>query len=323
MSTNATLAMSLNTISNHLNQYLGIFVFLFGCIGNILNILVLSQRTFRSNPCSLLFLASSISNLIAILFGLTSRILAGWNLDPTSTLNWLCKLRVIVGLPARTAAFWFIMLAAVDRWLVSSVHARYRQLSTVRNARLGGMGIILFSIMVYIHAPICFEIAANNFPLQCFGKTKLCRISIDLVYGIITIALPIILMGTFSFKTILNIRRMKKRIHPTQIETIHESTGIRTTIGRHTNTTDRLFLMLSVQIILFTILTFPFAIQRMYATVTMNDQKSALQSAIENLVYNLLLLLNFLAHGIPFYIYTLTGGHVFRAALTNVVCHLF
>ena len=323
MSSNATLVMSLNNISNNLNQYLGIFIFLFGCIGNILNILVLSQRTFRSNPCALLFLASSISNLIGIIFGLTSRILAGWNLDPTNTLDWLCKLRVIVAFPARTAAYWFIMLAAVDRWLVSSVHARHRQLSTVRNARRGGMVVILFSIIVYIHAPICYEIAPNNFPLQCFGKTKLCRISVDLVYGLITIALPIILMGIFSFKAILNLRRMKKRIHPTHIETIHESTGTRTTLGRRANTTDRLFIMLSAQIILFTILTFPFAIQRIYATATMNNRKSDLQSAIENLVYSLLLLLNFLAHGIPFYIYTLTGGNVFRTALWNVVSRLF
>ncbi|CAF4138465.1 unnamed protein product, partial [Adineta steineri] len=75
----------LNNISNDLNRYFGIFVFLFGLIGNILNILVLSQRPLRSNPCALLFLASSVSNLIAIVSGLFTRILSGWNLDPTST----------------------------------------------------------------------------------------------------------------------------------------------------------------------------------------------------------------------------------------------
>ena len=70
-------------------------------------------------------------------------------------------------------------------------------------------------------------------------------------------------------------------------------------------------------------IAFSSCFQRVYATATMNHPKSDVQSAIESLVYNFLLLLNFLAHGIPFYIYTLTGGRVFRTALWNVFFRLF
>lgn len=141
------------------------------------------------------------------------------------------------------------MLAALDRWLVSSIHARYRQMRTITNARRGTILIILFSCILYIHAPICYEIAPNNFPVQCYGKNQLCRVSVDLVYGVITIVVPIILMGMFSFKTILNIRRMKNRIRPVRIETYNGSTGTTTTLpSRPENATDRLFIMLSTRL---------------------------------------------------------------------------
>ncbi|CAF3996943.1 unnamed protein product, partial [Rotaria sp. Silwood1] len=68
-----------------INRYFTIIVFCFGTIGNILNILILSQRSFRSNSCTWLFLISSYANLISILFGLTTRIKSGWNYDFTYT----------------------------------------------------------------------------------------------------------------------------------------------------------------------------------------------------------------------------------------------
>jgi len=75
------LIQSLKFTSEQLNRYLSPIIFIFGVVGNILNCLVLSQRTLRSNPCALLFLVSSLIDLISILIGLPTRILAGWKLD--------------------------------------------------------------------------------------------------------------------------------------------------------------------------------------------------------------------------------------------------
>ncbi|CAF3701685.1 unnamed protein product, partial [Rotaria sordida] len=74
---------TLEYISKQFNRYFSIFIFLFGTIGNILNCFVLSQSTLRLNPCAYLFLISSIANMISIIFGLTTRILAGWNMGLT------------------------------------------------------------------------------------------------------------------------------------------------------------------------------------------------------------------------------------------------
>jgi hypothetical protein len=68
-----------------MNRSFAIFILIFGSIGNILNFFVLSQRTLRSNPCALRFLISSVANIISIFVGIPTRILAGWNMDPTYT----------------------------------------------------------------------------------------------------------------------------------------------------------------------------------------------------------------------------------------------
>jgi hypothetical protein len=103
-SSNADLIVAWNNISSAINRYFSIFIFLFGTIGNILNILVLSQRPIRINPCSLFFLISSIANLIAILSGLTTRMLSGWALDLTNTVDWLCKFRAFILFVSRNIA---------------------------------------------------------------------------------------------------------------------------------------------------------------------------------------------------------------------------
>jgi hypothetical protein len=84
-------------------------------------------------------------------------------------------------------------------------------------------------------------------------------------------------------------------------------------------TDDRLLTMPYIQIILFTIIAFPIFIQRIYITVTMNKQKSDIEVTIENFVFNLVLLLSFLTHGMPFYIYTPSGGKTFQKAIFNVI----
>ncbi|CAF3389028.1 unnamed protein product, partial [Rotaria sp. Silwood2] len=123
----ASLIVSLNNASMQLNRYLGIFIFLFGIVGNTINTCVLSQRPLRSNPCAWLFLASSIANGIGIVAGLSSRPLSTWSADLTNTNSFLCKLRAFLLFTAITIGSWLIMFATVDRWLSSSINASRRQ----------------------------------------------------------------------------------------------------------------------------------------------------------------------------------------------------
>ncbi|CAF1010602.1 unnamed protein product [Rotaria sp. Silwood1] len=320
MSSDAQFIAYINNVSTKFNRYFSIFIFLFGTTGNILNILVLSQRSFRSNPCAIFFLVSSIANLIAILTGLTSRTLSGWAADLTNTDRCLCKLRAFVLNVARPVAFWLILLAAIDRWLLSSANVRYRQMSTLKNAKRSIIIVFILSIIIFCNILYCYEPNLINAPLKCYGATVLCRLVTDLTFTFVSIFIPVFLMLIFGLMTINNIRQSRSHIEPGNTSTATTIVSNRAKRRQHLNKNDyRLLMMLLLQILLLIIFGLPLGIQKLYATITMYRPSTNIQVAIDNFIYSLVLLLNFLANGMPFYIYTLVGGNTFRKALFKLL----
>ncbi|CAF0915218.1 unnamed protein product [Adineta steineri] len=315
LSDNVIMA-SLDNALIQLNRYLAVFILLFGVIGNILNIFVLSQRKLRINTCAWLFLISSIVNIIALIFGLLTRILSTWSLDVTATIGWTCKLRAFILFNSRTIAFWLITLASIDRCLLSSRHIYYRQMSTLQNAQRGFIVIVLISTIVFIHLVYCYDANQINSPLKCYGISTSCRLYSDLTFAFITVIIPLVLMSIFGSITISNVFQIKKRIYPAEK---FDGKIIHKTNFPTRKTDQQLLVMLCIQIILLGIFTVPLVIQRLYTTITMNAVKSALQNKIDNFLYNFLFLLYSIANGMPFYIYTLTGGSTFRNALFKLL----
>jgi hypothetical protein len=89
---------------------------------------------------------------------------------------------------------------------------------------------------------------------------------------------------------------------------------------RRLKKTDRhLLVMLLFQIVILTLLSVPYIILEIYTSLTASQYKTPLQAAIVNFAFNFALLLIYLCGGIPFYIYTLCGGSVFRNALLDIV----
>jgi hypothetical protein len=324
LSSDVNLIASLSNASTQINRYFGIFIFVFGIVGNTLNILVLSQRPLRSNPCAWLFLVSSIANFIGILAGLTSRFLSTWGADLTNTNQFLCKLRVFILFNGITIGFWLIMLATVDRWLSSNRDVNRRQKSTLKNAQRNAILIVIISTATQAQYLYCFEANLINAPLKCYTNTLLCGIVSDLSYALITILFPLLLMIVFGLMTISNIRKAQSRLQPMTM-TVDGRFGDRSatvSTGQQTQRkkTDRhLLIMLFVQVLLMLLLTLPLSVDKIYATVTRSLVKSPLRNAIENFIFNTLLLFLYVACGMPFYIYTLSGGSVFRKALFTLL----
>ncbi|CAF1307494.1 unnamed protein product [Rotaria sordida] len=248
-SSDANLILSLNFISAQINRYLSIAILLFGTVGNILNCLVLSQKSLRKNPCSWLFLASSITSLITLISGVAVRLMAGWSADLTDTVPALCKIRIFVLFDSRTVASWLIMLATVDIWFSSSIDANRRHMSTLKNAQLGALLIVLLSSLVYAQIFYCYEANLTNAPLKCYGKTIWCRLLIDFTFTIVSILIPSLFMFIFGFMTILNIRYSAlRRIQPmntslTQWDKIVNTdfSGIFTIEGFHNSKNDVIY----------------------------------------------------------------------------------
>ena len=331
MSSSESLYEYLYNVTDEINRYFSIVILLFGTIGNLLNIVVLSHRTFRLNPCAWLFLISSTANLLTLLSGLTTRTLAGWAVDPTNTLDWLCKLRGFMIYYGRTVAYWLIVLATIDRWFLSHANINQRQKSCLKNVQKGTLIVSILSIFLYLHLFYCYRANLIGTPLPCYSFNKTCRYLIDVVAFLMSIILPIALIIIFGLMTIYNIRRSRNRVNVFNNSHIQESTRLSTLsfinrrrITRQTRKTDRyLFKMLIIQSILLTLFTLPLVVERIYS-MFIRPQKTPLESAIDQIIYNLSILLNYLTNGMPFYIYTLFGGHTFRRKLFDMIksiCH--
>ncbi len=123
--------------------------------------------------------------------------------------------------------------------------------------------------------------------------------------------------------TIINIHQAKSRIHATSVIELHPMGSISTTrlsIQTSKKKLDhRLFLMLVTQILLLSLFTLAQAIQKLYSTLTSNQIQSLLQIAINNFIFNFILLLTYFANEMSFYINILIGGTVFRNELKGLI----
>jgi len=122
--------------------------------------------------------------------------------------------------------------------------------------------------------------------------------------------------------TIINIRKSRSRLLKMTATSTNQTTVATTTAGgaqqRSKSVERRLLLMIFVQVIVLGALTLPQAIQRLYA-VFAGTGNNPLEATIDSFVYNFVLLLTYLASAMQFYIYTLTGGTLFRKAILDMV----
>ncbi|CAF1212286.1 unnamed protein product [Adineta ricciae] len=290
----------INNVSSQINRYLTLFIFLFGIIGSLLNLVVLSQPVLRGNPCVVYFLASSAFSLGILLVGLPSRIISGLiGTDPTNTNSWFCKFRLFFLYSFRTTSAWLIVFAAFDRWCSSNRKVYQRRFSSCQIAYRSILIIYSLSFILWFEGFFCYEANLTTAPVKCY-------------------AIPSILMLIFGSLTIRNINQIRRAIEPfvARISTIsHTSRTPRSLVRRSESSLTR---MLLFQVCLLTVCSIPQAMHQFYLTFTIDVQKSPLRLAIENFIVNLNFSLTYIGNGMAFYIYTLNGT-VFRQTLIRLI----
>ena len=319
LTTDASTIALMNKISSEVNRYLTLFVFVFGISGNLLSILILSQRTLRSNPCVIYFLASSISSLGILLVGLPSRLIAGWiSTDPTNTNAALCKARIFLLYGFRTTTAWLIVFATIDRWLSSSLKITRRRLSSCKTAYRCLITVTFLSFLLWIQSIYCYNTNLPEAPLRCYGNSYVCRVFNDLTYAISTVMIPSVWMLVFGLLTIHNINRSRRAIEPFVATIIRIDPSNRKQRRPQRRNQSSLTRMLLLQVIFLTVCSLPQAIHQIYLTLTVLVVKSPLRLAVENFIVNFDFSLTYVGNASPFYIYTLTGT-MFRQTLVQLI----
>jgi hypothetical protein len=276
-----------------------------------------------------MFLVSSVAGLIMIISGLTTRLTAGWAVDLSETIGWLCKIRILVLFVSRTIVVWLLALAAFDRWLSSSINVHRRNLSSLKNARRGIALVAFFSLLLNSPLLYCYEANLIGTPAKCYGYSVVCRLYVDLSFTCATIVVPSFFMLFFGLLMINNLRQLHRRVimtDPSKVNSNNANISINVNVQQQQKKKidQSLLKMVCVQVLFLILCTAPYTIYKLYSTLTpVATSKSVLQNTIERLLFNLCTNLTYLATAMPFYIYTLCGGKLFRDELLSVMKDIY
>jgi len=248
-----------------------------GTIGSLAGLLMFTRKPMRKSPCIIILIAYILTNLIYINFTMLSAVLSGYNSDFATKSLELCRLRMYVSFVFSAIPSYLLVLASLDRMFISSADVRIRQRSNRRFALLMIFGVCLFWIIFHLHAFFYSEIQLiyNGLQLSCTVRAGGSSTFVS-YYGLINAIIPLILMGTFGFRTFINIKRFQ--FHRTNLHSLDR----------------RLITLLIIQLNIYVFLRLPTSIYLIYGQLTKYDIKNFNRILVEEFAYFITILCQFI-----------------------------
>lgn len=188
-------------------------IMILGCVGNGLNIIILTRPKLFKYASSHYFLAMSINNLFGSSFvPLLDFLTICYGINLTQFSNLSCKLIRYFNDLCGVLAMYFIVLALMDRFLISSFDIRRRQWSSIKNARLAIICLVSCFAFLYINNLILNELDFTD-QMGCTIRTRTIYHKIYSIFQIIlfTVLAPT-LMIIFGILTIYNAQRIRYHV---------------------------------------------------------------------------------------------------------------
>ena len=301
----------LDGFSHALMIIIGIIMYIFGFIGNLLNIRVFirwsrSNLTVneqnRTGNSSLYLLTTSIANLILIFYPLLVRILVdGYQHLVTDSNDFLlCKFRYYILQTSLIISLICVCMATFDRYLITSRSVHLRQLSTTRRTTIR---IILFIIVVSsLHSiPIGIyyvkSIVGDCIIISSSYSNYYLYFVIVFFYGIFPICF-LSIFGLLTYKQIQSIQRT-------------------TSSNRHTNIDKQISQMILCQCVALVSSYIPYCIQHIYFAKFVD--KTIYPSGF-NLLFRIITIILFYVNPVTsFYIFCLSTPN-FRKEVKKILC---
>ena len=227
---------------------------------NTLNIFVLSRRALRSFPCSSYFLFYSIFSILYACLTCPLQFLRSYGILWTNTPVG-CRMQTYLLQVTTLIANLMILLASVDRFCSSSRSVKLRSLSSMKTTRwMISVGIVVYTI--YMAPLLAISYWNNNTCLQYSSIyiTVFMSSQIVVYYG-----LTLLLMASFSFLTLYNIRQQLTQIEPM------------TRFNRNRRTERQLSRMLLTQVIAYLLFTLPIGVIQILMTFLPSMRTSLVQ----------------------------------------------
>ncbi|CAF0974329.1 unnamed protein product [Adineta steineri] len=267
-----------------------------GPLGNIFNCMVFTRSSHRNIPSSVYFLSLSVFGIIHSIWSFTPILYALYHPDPQNYSIFYCKIRLYGSHTLGLCLRYVIMLACVDRFLVTRTNVRIRSLSSVNMARK----------LVFIMFVLCSLIAIQILVTEDI-KNGICTMLTTYklpysIYQIIVISIiPPMLMCIFS---ILTIRKLHQR---------------RDIIQMHVKRKDRYLMRMVIAEVMINVLTsIPYSANLLYGALTYYVvNKSALRLEIESFISYIAQFIIYFLGIAPFYLFML-ASKPFRKEFINL-----
>ncbi|CAF3160740.1 unnamed protein product [Rotaria sp. Silwood2] len=239
------------TIAEHYTIYTGFITLVFGVIGNISLIFVLTcLKIFRGSPSALYLITESITNLLQMAVLLTSRIaMNGFATDLTQTVLFWCRLRGLLRSYFTLKPLCIICFSTIDQYLSTSYYPFLRQKSTIKLAKI----LIAIATIVWIlHGIPFFVFSGIQSTNGCFiYNSSFLNYIIYFYYPILSGILPIIISTFFGVLAYRNVRRIVRRHMPIRRRKLDQ----------------QLTAMILIRVVFLVIMILPYVLERIYAVI--------------------------------------------------------
>jgi len=212
---------------------------------------------------------------------------------------------------------WLVVLASIDRCLISSPSATMRAWSNLRIANRLIIFTVFAAFALYIHIPIFFQIdiiPATGKPI-CFppGPPGTYRIILSFFNLIYFGLLPSLCMLILGLLTVRNIERSKRVL-------VAPDTAENTRVNRNNRKINHQMLrMLFFQVFVYCITCLAYSIATIISSITASQVKDVFQVAQESLITAVMGMMTNTGPCLSFYLFTLSSG-LFRKELVKICC---
>jgi hypothetical protein len=308
---------SLYSAESYLFQIGGPILLVLGTISGTLNILVFTRNTLRKSPCAICFVAGNIVDLTYLFLSLIPTFLSnGYNIDLGERNLAYCRSLTYIGLILSSLGPSYLILASIDRKLITSRNAATRKRSTRRLAITCIIGLLLFWMIFHIHALIFVQIFQYGVDYFVCTFQPGAYTSFITYYSLIVIGVsPPFLMILFGFWTMKNVRQLQNAVHA-----FTATANGTTVVGRSyiPQSKDRqLIRMLLMEISVYILARFPATIFLIYGQITQYEMKSIEQTIIEQFIENITYFTGFIDSSVSCYTNILVSK-TFRLELKRI-----
>lgn len=283
-------------------------LFLIGNIGNLLSAWIFAKKSWRKNVCVFYFNICLLTNTLYVNSCVLSALLIIFKINLYDSNTVLCKIYFYVVYLFSTLTPTVIILASIDRLLISSQNVNTRLYSS---RRLAYFSVSIFTVIwfiyychilikvdiqqIYPNYFLCYYDILSNYFLFISFSSLIINCSICLIMFILCL---------FAFKNVRRIRSVPRQ----QRQQLRLMTKKDFVLLRCLYAQDIIYILFSIELSIFSV----------YQTAVLNHSRTAIEQAVDDFFYRFCILLHHFPYCISFLVFVI-ASKAFRNDLKRII----